>query len=225
MGPGEFSRKGVSLNSICGEGRHSAFALVKISSAIFDLSAPDLDFCPDESLPEIALIGRSNAGKSSLLNFLSGKKDLARVSSKPGSTVLINFFTMNERWRLVDLPGYGYARKAREDKAKFNLAVAEYLQQRPNLCRVLALIDSRIPPQAIDLEFIEWLSRNGVPFVLVFTKAEKVSAAKLEELRKVFADHLSEWRAEPPEAVACSAKKGLGRKELLWMISRALTGE
>src|SRR5277367_2234515 len=118
------------------------FPIVNISSAIFDRSAPDLDSCPDESLPEFAFIGRSNVGKSSLLNMLAGEAGLARVSPKPGFTKMINIFTMNKTWRLVDLPGYGYAHLARKDSSKFNQAVIHYLNNRPNLCLVFALIDS-----------------------------------------------------------------------------------
>src|SRR5688572_13502374 len=150
---------------------------MNISSAIFDRSAPSLDSCPDESLPEFAFIGRSNVGKSSLLNMLAGKQGLARVSPTPGFTKLINFFTMNKRWRLVDLPGYGFAHVAREDSARFNQAVLDYLQHRKNLCLVFALIDSSLPPQKIDLEFVEWLTGNSVPYVLVFTKTDTTTAA------------------------------------------------
>src|SRR3954470_3835340 len=121
--------------------------IMNISSAIFDRSAPDLDSCPDESLPEFAFIGRSNVGKSSLLNMLSGQRNLARVSATPGFTKTINFFTMSKRWRLVDLPGYGYAHVARADKSQFNQAVADYLLRRANLCCVFALVDSGLAPQ------------------------------------------------------------------------------
>ena len=153
---------------------------MEISSAIFDCSSPDLDSCPDESLPEFAFIGRSNVGKSSLLNMLSGKLGLARVSPTPGFTKLINIFTMNKTWRLVDLPGYGFAAGAKKDSSRFNHAVSHYLKQRTNLCLVFALIDSGLEPQDIDLEFIGWLARNAVPFVLVFTKTDKVTPAMVQ---------------------------------------------
>src|SRR5580704_10929658 len=136
---------------------------MNISSAIFDRSAPDLDACPDESLPEFAFIGRSNVGKSSLLNMLAGRDGLARVSPVPGYTKLINIFTMNQTWRLVDLPGYGFAAGAKKHSAKFNKAVAEYLEHRTNLCCVFALIDSGLTPQALDVEFVGWLARHAVP--------------------------------------------------------------
>ena len=127
---------------------------MNISSAIFDRSAPDLAACPDESLPEFAFIGRSNVGKSSLLNTLAGVERLARVSPTPGFTKLINFFTMNKIWRLVDLPGYGFAAGARKAKFKFNRAVNDYLKHRQSLCCVFALLDSGLPPQEMDVEFI-----------------------------------------------------------------------
>src|SRR5205814_1099122 len=133
----------------------------------------------------------SNVGKSSLLNMLAGKRDLARVSSTPGFTKLINFFTMSNRWRLVDLPGYGYAHVARADKSQFNQAVADYLTNRPNLYCVFALIDSGLPPQKIDLEFVDWLANNAVPFVLVFTKTDRISPAKLRTNIKAFTDQIS----------------------------------
>src|SRR5690242_16861340 len=142
---------------------------MQISSAIFDRSAPDLDSCPDESVPEFAFIGRSNVGKSSLLNMLAGRENLARVSPTPGFTKLINFFTINNEWRLVDLPGYGFAEGAKKDSARFNRAVLNYLEHRTNLCSVFALIDCTLPPQPIDIEFVEWLTSKAVPFVLVYT--------------------------------------------------------
>ncbi len=193
-----------------------------ISSAIFDRSAPDLGSCPDESLPEFAFIGRSNVGKSSLLNLLAGKAGLARVSPTPGFTKLINIFTMNKRWRLVDLPGYGYAHVAREDKSQFNQAVADYLEHRENLACVFALLDSGLPPQQIDLDFVEWLVSKGVPFVVVFTKTDTVSPAELGRNRAAFMDHISGWCENLPEIFTCSAKDRRGRQELLAVIAEAI---
>ena len=193
-----------------------------ISSAIFDRSAPDLASCPDESLPEFAFIGRSNVGKSSLLNMISGKLDLARVSPTPGFTKLINIFTMNKRWRLVDLPGYGFAQVARKEKTQFNRSVASYLKDRPNLCCVFALIDSGLPPQPIDLEFVEWLASNTVPFVLVFTKTDRVSAKTVQANIAAFTDRISGWSVNLPEIFTCSAKTKQGRKELLAVIEEAM---
>ncbi len=195
---------------------------VNISSAIFDCSAPDLDSCPDESLPEFAFIGRSNVGKSSLLNMLVGKPALARVSTTPGFTRLINFFTVNRRWRLVDLPGYGYARVARKERSQFNRAVGVYLRDRSNLCCVFALIDSSLPPQAIDLEFVEWLAGNSVPFVLVFTKTDTVASALVDTNIAAFKERIAEWFEELPEVFTCSAVTRHGRQDLLGVIEAAV---
>jgi GTP-binding protein len=197
--------------------------IVNISSAIFDCSAPDLNSCPDESLPEFAFIGRSNVGKSSVLNLLSGRDDLARVSSTPGFTRLINIFTMNKTWRLVDLPGYGYAHVARKDKARFSQAVADYLLYRVNLCLVFALIDSGLKPQKNDLELVGWLARNSVPFVLVFTKIDKISPAAVQTNIAAFTARISAWFEKPPAVFTCSATVGRGRQELLGVIDEAMT--
>ena len=194
-----------------------------ISSAIFDCSAPDLGACPDESLPEFAFIGRSNAGKSSLLNLLAGKAGLARVSPTPGFTKLINFFTVNQRWRLVDLPGYGFAEGAKKDRARFNQAVARYLKHRPNLCLVFALIDSGLAPQEMDLEFVEWLARNAVPFVLVFTKTDKETPAAVQANIAAFRESISAWFEQPPATFTCSAKLNQGRPELLGVIEEMMS--
>ena len=195
---------------------------MNISSAIFDCSAPDLESCPDESLPEFAFIGRSIVGKSSLLNLLAGKEALARVSPTPGFTKLINMFTMNKCWRLVDLPGYGFAQVARKDSSKFNHAVIDYLEHRPNLCRVFALIEAGLPPQEIDVEFVEWLTRNAVPFVLVFTKTDKVLPAAAQANIAAFQERISAWFEKPPTVFTCSAQTGQGRQELLGVIDEAM---
>ena len=194
-----------------------------IASAIFDCSAPDLDSCPDESLPEFAFIGRSNVGKSSLLNMLSGELDLARVSPTPGFTKLINIFTINKTWRLVDLPGYGFAEGARKAKFKFNQAVDNYLKHRTNLCCVFALLDSGLTPQEIDVEFVEWLARNSVPFVLVFTKTDKVTPATVQANIAAFTDRISGWFEKLPAIFTCSALLKHGREELLGVIDEAMT--
>jgi len=198
---------------------------VNISSAIFDRSAPDLDSCLDESLPEFAFIGRSNVGKSSLLNMLSGRKDLARVSTTPGHTKLINFFTINKTWRLVDLPGYGFAQAPRKDRSRFNQAVGEYLQQRPNLCCVFALIDSGLPPQEMDVEFVEWLTSNSVPFVLVFTKIDRVNRAVTLANIEAFTARISGWFEQLPAIFTCSATTRQGREKLLGVIEEAMAAE
>ena len=195
---------------------------MNISSAIFDCSAPDLDSCPDESLPEFAFIGRSNVGKSSLLNLLAGKDGLARVSPTPGFTKLINIFTMNKTWRLVDLPGYGFAEGAKKDSARFNQAVSHYLKRRTNLCLVFALIDSGLEPQEIDLEFVEWLARNSVPFVLVFTKTDRGTPEEAEANIAAFTERIAGWFEKLPEIYRCSATTAQGRSELLGVIGTTL---
>jgi GTP-binding protein len=174
-------------------------------------------------MPEFALIGRSNVGKSSLLNLLAGEENMARVSSTPGFTKLINVFTMNNCWRLVDLPGYGFAQIARKDKARFNKASAEYLEHRTNLCLVFALIESGLTPQSIDLEFVEWLVRHSVPFVLVFTKTDKVPPATVQANIAAFTDRISAWFEKLPAVFTCSAKTEQGRQELLGVIDEQLT--
>jgi GTP-binding protein len=200
-----------------------AFSIVNISSAIFDRSAPDLNSCPDESLPEFAFIGRSNVGKSSLLNLLAGEQGLARVSPTPGFTKLINLFTMNKCWRLVDLPGYGFAHGPKQGRARFSAAVSDYLENRTNLCLVFALIDSGLAPQAMDLEFVEWLVRHAVPFVFVFTKTDKVTPATVQANIAAFTARISAWFEKLPAVFTCSAQTRQGRPELLGVIDEAMT--
>jgi GTP-binding protein len=197
--------------------------IVNISSAIFDRSSPSLDLCPDESLPEFAFIGRSNVGKSSLLNMLAGQSGLAKVSPVPGHTKLLNFFTMNRNWRLVDLPGYGYAKVARVDKSKFNQAVLDYLENRPNLCCVFALIDSNLTPQAIDVEFIEWLAHHQIPFVFVFTKVDRVSDKTIQDNIAAFKERVSKGFVQLPAILTSSATTGDGRTELLAVVDETLS--
>ena len=195
---------------------------MNISSAIFDCSAPDLASCPDESLPEFAFIGRSNVGKSSLLNMLAGKDALARVSPVPGFTKLINIFTINKTWRMVDLPGYGFAQVARQDRALFNQAVNDYLTHRPNLCCVFALLDSGLAPQKIDLSFVEWLARHAVPFVLVFTKTDRGTPEAVQANIAAFTARIAGWFEKLPEIFKCSSTTGQGRSELLGVIAATL---
>ncbi len=205
-----------------GDDSVSAFPM-KITSAVFNTSSLDLAGCPEPVYPEFALIGRSNVGKSSLLNMITGKKGLAMVSETPGKTKLLNFFTINGKWRLVDLPGYGFAKVAKGEVNRFNESVVEYLTHRgDDLICVLALIDSRLPPQEIDLEFIDWMIDMGVPFVLVFTKTDKITAAKLEENLAVYREALSEMCETLPEILTCSSKTGAGHKELLKFVQSAL---
>jgi GTP-binding protein len=195
---------------------------MKILSAAFETSATGLRSCPTRPLPEFAFIGRSNVGKSSLINGLTHRKQLARTSNTPGKTQLINFFLINEAWRLVDLPGYGYAKVGQQQRLDFNAAVAEFLSDRDMLRCVFVLIDSRLPPQPVDIEFIRWLEGVGRPFTLVFTKADKHSAAQARASIERFKQCMQEWRTELPAIVLSSAETGAGRDELLRQISNHL---
>ena len=191
---------------------------MKIISADFDRSASDVKSCPNWNRPEFAFIGRSNVGKSSLLNMLVERRDLAKVSGTPGKTKLINYFIVNGSWCLVDLPGYGYAKTTQVKRADFNEAVADYLEKRENLRCTFVLIDSNLPPQPIDLEFVRWLGIAGVPFVLVFTKADKQSATGTEKNIAAF----KRWGDELPGTITCSAKTKDGRSEILDVIEESL---
>jgi GTP-binding protein len=197
---------------------------MKIKSAEFEISAPDLRSCPKWALPEFAFIGRSNVGKSSLINLLTERRDLAKVSSTPGKTKLINFFRINGSWSLVDLPGYGYAEIGAQRQREFHETVAEFLAERANLRCVYVLIDSRLPPQAIDLEFLRWLESVGpTAYALIFTKADKQSATRNQANIALFKKALSEWRAEPPDILLSSSETRAGRSEILAHLNAALT--
>ncbi len=195
---------------------------MKIKSAIFDQGSPDLETCPTWALPEFALIGRSNVGKSSLINLLAGQSALAKTSVTPGKTKMINFFIMNGTWSLVDLPGYGYAHVSRRDQMEFNKAVSDYLLKRRNIFRVFVLIDSRLPPQRIDLEFLQWLSQGPAPFSLIFTKTDKPNSSDLHRNLAQFKAALNEWCDPLPEILTCSAKTKAGRTEILSAIEKVL---
>ncbi len=195
------------------------------STARFLCSAPNLAACPDDAVPEFAFAGRSNVGKSSLLNLLVGTRDLARVSPTPGHTRQINLFDVNGRWRLVDLPGYGYARVERAERGRFGGLVAEYLAHRKNLECVFTLLDASLPAQANDLEFIEWLVDHQVPFVIVFTKIDKITPARLEEHIAAFREWMSGVTESLPEILTCSSQTLQGRHALLTLIESVLTPE
>jgi GTP-binding protein len=196
---------------------------MKITSADFEMSAPDLRSCPEWALPEFAFIGRSNVGKSSLINLLTGRRSLAKVSVTPGKTQLINFFILNGTWCLVDLPGYGYAHVSRKDRNAFNHAVGDYLEQRKNVFHVFVLIDSRLPPQKIDLEFLQWLVDCATPFSLIFTKVDKISSSELEKNVAAFRRSMAEWCDGEPLVLASSAKTKAGCAEILEVIETILT--
>ena len=195
---------------------------MRIQSAKFELSALSLDTCPESKLPEFAFIGRSNVGKSSLLNLLSNQNALARVSKTPGRTREINFFTINGNWSLVDLPGYGYAKASAADRERFNVFVSDYLVLRENLCCAFVLIDSRHQPQKIDLEFVRWLVDNEIPFALVFTKTDKVKPNVVKKNIALFQEAMAEWSEGEPAIFATSAKTRDGRKEVLNFIAEGI---
>jgi GTP-binding protein len=196
---------------------------VKILSATFKASSPDLASCPVSSLPEFALIGRSNVGKSSLINMLTRSEGLAKVSQIPGKTQLINFFTINNTWNLIDLPGYGYAKVGKKERGKFSAFVSDYLQNRPNLRGTFVLIDSRLSPQALDLEFLNWMVGCGLAFILVFTKTDTLSKGVVQKNIQTFLASMREITEEEPTYVLSSSKDQQGRKEVLGLIGDALS--
>ena len=198
---------------------------MKITSAVFQASSPDLATCPESDLPEFAFIGRSNVGKSSLINMLTRNEGLAKVSRIPGKTRLINFFTINDAWSLVDLPGYGYAKVGKKERGSFSAFVADYLQHRQNLLGTFVLIDSRLSPQKLDLEFLGWMVGCGLPFVLAFTKTDKLTEKAVQKNVGAFLASMREISEEPPEVLLSSSKSDLGRTEILGLIASALAEE
>jgi GTP-binding protein len=188
---------------------------MKISSAIFSISSPNYKKCPADGRPEYAFIGRSNVGKSSLINMLTGVKGLAKTSGRPGKTQLINHFLINNEWYLVDLPGYGYARTSKTSRSQWGTMMRDYFLHREALTNVFVLIDSRIPPQRIDLEFISFLGTNGVPLALVFTKTDKEKQREVMANIKAMKQVLSEQWEELPPMFLTSSLTGYGRESLL----------
>lgn len=193
------------------------FSLTKmqVTSAKFEISNSDVRKCPATARHEYAFIGRSNVGKSSLINMLTGQRKLAMTSSTPGKTTLINHFLINGGWYIVDLPGYGYARRSKDARQKLQHIIEDYVLERPQMTSLFVLVDARHEPQKIDLEFMEWLGENGVPFAIVFTKVDKLSkgaaAANVEAYK---AKLLEQWEELPPIFVT-SSETGQGREELL----------
>ncbi len=189
---------------------------MRVASAIFENSYTGNASCPVDEIPEIAFIGRSNTGKSSLLNLITRQRALARVSQTPGCTQLINFFRINHDIRFVDLPGYGYAKVPKGGRAAFQQLIAEYIAHRPNLAMVFVLVDSRLEPQRIDLEFIDWLAETGRPYAVVFTKTDKLKPSQAQKNATTF---LTSIQGPPPAShFLTSSKTGTGRPELLGFI-------
>lgn len=185
-----------------------------IHTAQYIISSPDVNDCPNSQIPEYAFIGRSNVGKSSLINMLCHNPKLAKTSQKPGKTLLINHFLINEKWHLVDLPGYGYAQTGQKQRDALRQMIERYCLLREQLVNLFVLIDSRHKPQKIDLEFMEWLGENGIPFSIVFTKADKLSKLRLNENVEAYKNTLLEsWEELPPIFVTSSEKK-IGGEQL-----------
>jgi GTP-binding protein len=186
-----------------------------IKSAEFVMSNTDPGLCPESDRPEFAFIGRSNVGKSSLINMLMGKKDLAKTSSEPGKTRLINHFIVNDDWFLVDLPGYGYAKALRSSREKWIKFIRKYILERENLYCVMVLLDIRVEPQQNDLDFMNWLGENAIPFAMVFTKMDKLGKVTVENNLAAYHEEMFKSWEELPQIFITSAVKGTGREELL----------
>ncbi len=189
---------------------------MKIKSANFVMSNSDVAKCPREAIPEYAFIGRSNVGKSSLINMLTEHKGLAKTSGRPGKTQLINHFKINDNWFLVDLPGYGYAKVSKRDKKTFQKYITNYFLQREQLVCSFVLVDIRHEPQKIDLEFMEWLGENQIPFCIIFTKADKLKPKAIQVNVNAYIQELLNgvWE-EAPQYFTTSSSKGIGRDEVL----------
>lgn len=188
---------------------------MEIKSAEFIISNAVVSKCPNTTNPEYAFIGRSNVGKSSLINMLTGKGKLAKTSATPGKTMLINHFLINNEWYLVDLPGYGYAKRSKKDKEKLETMISSYILERQQMINLFLLIDCRHEPQKIDMEFMEWLGENGVPFSIVFTKADKLGGSKLSQnISSYLKEVKKQWKELPPYFITSSENK-TGRQEIL----------
>ena len=188
---------------------------MKIKEAVFVISNDQVDKCPQDTRPEFAFIGRSNVGKSSLINMLVGNKKLAKTSGRPGKTQLINHFMINNEWYLVDLPGYGYAKASKTARYNWEKFIADYLTKRENLINVFVLLDSRLEPQKIDIEFMNWCGEKKIPFSMVFTKIDKLSSSVLQKnLMKYKKEMLKSWEAIPP-VFTTSAESAFGKEKLL----------
>ncbi|MDO5526178.1 MAG: ribosome biogenesis GTP-binding protein YihA/YsxC [Prevotella sp.] len=188
---------------------------MEIKQAEFVVSAPMVSMCPADVKPEYAFIGRSNVGKSSLINMLCNNKKLAKTSATPGKTLLINHFIINKEWYLVDLPGYGFAKRSKKEIARLDQMIRGYILQREQLVNVFVLVDIRLEPQKVDLEFIEWLGQSSVPFSIVFTKADKLTVGKARANVEAYKKKLLETWEELPPIMVTSSEKKQGRDEVL----------
>ncbi|MCF0212402.1 MAG: YihA family ribosome biogenesis GTP-binding protein [Bacteroidales bacterium] len=188
---------------------------MEIKTATFVISNTDYRKCPEQPLPEYAFIGRSNVGKSSLINMLTHQKDLAKTSGRPGKTQLINHFLINKEWFLVDLPGYGYAKISKGARERWQKMIENYMLHREQLTQVFVLIDSRIPPQRIDLDFINWLGENGIPVGIIFTKTDKESQRTVSANVSAFQSALRQTWDELPDMILTSSATGRGREQVL----------
>ena len=197
---------------------------MQITSAEYLISSPDYTKCPAPDRPEYAFIGRSNVGKSSLINMLCNNQKLAKTSSAPGKTQLINHFTINKSWYIVDLPGYGFAKVSQRDRRRWEQMIENYLRKRENLVNVFVLIDGRHPPQKIDIDFINRLGKWEVPFSIVFTKADKETQKTVSANVKLFLDKLRESWQFLPEHFVTSATKKTGKEKLLGFIEKTIAG-
>ncbi len=186
-----------------------------INEARFHISSPSVDKCPDGKLHEYAFIGRSNVGKSSLINMLTGRKGLAMTSSTPGKTMLINYFLVNDQWYIVDLPGYGYAKRSKADRERLEKMIKNYIARREAMTNLFVLIDVRHKPQKIDIEFMEWLGENGIPFSIVFTKLDKLTPTAGKKSIAAYCETLLEQWEELPPVFATSAEDRRGRDAIL----------
>jgi GTP-binding protein len=191
---------------------------MKVKTIEFYKSSQSLEQCPKPNYPEYAFAGRSNVGKSTLINLITGRKKLAKTSSRPGKTQLINHFLVNDNWYLVDLPGYGYAKVSKSVKHSFNKLITQYLQMRESLACLFLLIDSRHIPLSNDLEFINWLGENNIPFALCFTKTDKIKESQLDKNIKIYKNQLLDQWESLPQIFLTSFVSGVGKKEILGFI-------
>lgn len=200
------------------------FCAVVIKTAIYTGSFPDYKKCPEKDIPEFAFIGRSNVGKSSLINMITNHQHLAKTSGRPGKTQTLNYFLINNTWNLVDLPGYGFAKVSKTQREQFEAMISEYLKFRPQMQCVFQLVDACIPPQKIDLEFTDWLGEEQIPFCIAFTKTDRRKKAITDNIKAYEAKLQQNWETMPLMFVT-SAEKGTGREEVLTYLDEVLSAQ